>query len=201
MMTSDTLQVQLAQLRSQWEESGLIRLGLWAALSILCLYAVLAGLDVADAAIERSQGLRDEVQRVQSLTKDQEWPRRQEEVLGLRAAYDTTVWSDADLALSEAALQDWLRNAAQRLGLKLRDLAVVRAEVDAKSASDLPAGYVVLRVRMSLEVQRTPLLSLLAEIERQERRIVVERLTLRTLSQPATAEIDLRVLARPGVAP
>ncbi|MEO3693302.1 GspMb/PilO family protein [Roseateles paludis] len=200
-MTPDTVQVQLAQLRSQWEESGLIRLGLWAALGTLCLYAVLAGFDAADAAVERSQGLRAEIQRFRSLTKDQEWPRRQEEVLGLRAAYDTTVWSEADLALSEAALQDWLRNAAQKLGLKLRDLAVVRAEADAKSASDLPAGYVVLRVRMSLEMQRTPLLSLLAEIGRQERRIVVERLTMRTLSQPATADIDLRVLARPGAAP
>lgn len=200
-MTPEAFQVQIAQLRSQWEESGLIRLGLWAALGILCLYAVLLGFDAADAAVERSQGVRAEMQRLQSLAKDQEWARRQEEVLGLRAAYDTTVWSDADLALSEAALQDWLRNAAQRLGLKLRDLAVVRAEGDAKSASDLPAGYVVLRVRMSLEMQRTPLLSLLAEIERQERRIVVERITLRTLSQPATADIDMRVLARPGVAP
>ncbi len=161
-MTPDTLQAQLAQLRSQWEESGLIRLGLWAAVGILCLYAVLLGFDAADAAVERSQSVRAEIQRFQSLTKDQEWPRRQEEVLGLRAAYDTTVWSEADLALSEAALQDWLRNAAQKLGLKLRDLAVVRAEADAKSASDLPAGYVVLRVRMSLELQRTPLLSLLA---------------------------------------
>lgn len=200
-MKPEALQAQLAQLRSQWEESVLVRLGLWTAMGIVCVYAVLAGFDAADAAVERSQGLRAEIQRVQSLAKDEEWPRRQEEVLGLRAAYDTTVWSDSDLALTEAALQDWLRNAAQRLGLKLRDLAVVRAESDAKRAADLPAGYVVLRVRMSLELQRTPLLSLLAEIERQERRIVVERLTLRTLSQPATAEIDLRVLARPGAAP
>ena len=200
-MNPEAIRVQFSRLRTQWEESGLVRLGLWAALGILCIYAVLAGFDATDAAMARSDALRADVQRFQALAKDEEWPRRQEEVLGLRAAYDTTVWSDPDLALTEAALQDWLRNAAQRLGLKVRDLAVVRAESDAKSASDLPAGYVVLRVRMSLELVRTPLLSLLAEIERQERKIVVERLTLRTLSQPAIADIDLRVLARPGAGP
>jgi hypothetical protein len=121
-------------------------------------------------------------------------------------------WAEPNLGLTEAALQDWLRTVSGRLGLKTRELTIVRVEEAAKSAvarADptkenlggtsglvVPAGYVVLRARMIFELQRAPLVTFLAECARSERSVVVERLVLRGLGQPPLAEVDVRVLAR-----
>ncbi|RZI96658.1 MAG: hypothetical protein EOP39_28740 [Rubrivivax sp.] len=200
-MNRDALLSRWTQLREQWAESVLVRLGAWLGLALVCLYLLLAGFDAADAALERSRALAAEANRLQTLSKEGDWPQRSQEVAGLRAAYDTTVWADPDLALTEASLQDWLRNTAQRLGLKVREITLVRAEPSAKPLNELPPGYVVLRARVSIEVQRTPLFTLLAEMASQERRIVVERFVMRGTVQPAIAEMDLRVLARPASKP
>lgn len=200
-MNRDALLSQWSGLREQWAESSLVRLGAWLGLALLCIYLMFAGFDAADASLERSRGLAAEVNRLQALSKETSWSQRGQEVAGLKAAYDTTVWADPDLALTEASLQDWLRNATQRLGLKVRQITLVRVEPSAKPAANVPAGYVELHAHLSVELQRTPLFTLLAEMAAQERRIVVERLAIHSQSQPPTADMDLRVLARPGVKP
>lgn len=197
-MNRDALLSYWTQLREQWAESRLVRLGAWLGLALAGAYLVLAGFDAADASLERGRVLAAEVARLQALSKETDWSRRSQEVAGLKAAYETTVWTDPDLALTEAGLQDWLRNAAQRLGLKVREITLVRAEAGAKPVNELPPGYVVLQARVSVEVQRAPLFTLLAEMAAQERRIVVERFTMKGVAQPAIAEMQLRVLARPG---
>lgn len=200
-MNPDNTLSLASQLREQWQESRLVRLGAWAGLAIICAYALLLGFDEVDAGLERNRALEAELSRLTSLAKETGWPERSREAAGLKAAFDTTVWSDADLALTEASLQDWLRTVTQRLGLKVREIALVRDEQTGKATADLPPGYVVLRARVSVELQRTALFTLLAEMAHQERRIVVERLAIRSQSQPATAEMDLRVLALPRARP
>jgi hypothetical protein len=197
-MSRDAVLTPWAQLREQWQESRLVRLGAWLGAALLSLYLLLAGFDEVDALLERNRGQAVELTRLQGLAREKDWPERRREATALKAAYDTAVWMDPDLALTEAGLQDWLRTVTQRLGLKVREITLVRAEPSAKAPGNVPAGYVELHARVSIELQRTPLFVLLAEMANQERRIVVERLSIRSQSQPATADMDLRVLARPG---
>lgn len=200
-MSRDAVLTPWAQLREQWRESRLVRLGAWLGAALLSVYLLLAGFDEVDSLLERNRGLMVELTRLQALAKEKDWPERRREAMALKVAYDTAVWMDPDLALTEAGLQDWLRNVTQRLGLKVREITLVRAEPAAKQAGSVPAGYVELHARVSVELQRTPLFVLLAEMANQERRIVVERLSLRGQSQPAVADMDLRILARPGGKP
>lgn len=200
-MSRDTALTPWAQLREQWQESRLVRLGAWLGAALLSVYLLLAGFDEVDASLERNRGLAMELTRLQGLAKETDWPERRREAAALKVAYDTTVWMDPDLALSEAGLQDWLRNVTQRLGLKVREITLVRSEPSAKPAGSVPAGYVEVHAHLSVELQRTPLFVLLAEMANQERRIVVERLSIRSQSQPAVADMDLRILARPGAKP
>lgn len=178
-----------------------MRLGAWLGVALLSVYLMLAGFDAVDATVEHNRGQAAELKRLQGLSKEADWPARRKEAAALKAAYDTAVWMDSDLALTEAGLQDWLRVLAQRLGLKVREITLVRAETPAKAQGGVPAGYVEVRARLSVELQRTALFAMLAEMANQERRIVVERLALRAQSQPALAEMDLRILARPGSKP
>lgn len=200
-MSRDAVLTPWAQLREQWQESRLVRLGAWLGVALLSVYLLLAGFDEVDALLERNRGSVVELARLQALAKEKDWPERRREATALKVAYDTAVWMEPDIALSEAGLQDWLRNVTQRLGLKVREITLVRAEPSAKPAGNVPAGYVELHARVSVELQRTPLFVLLAEMANQERRIVVERLSIRSQSQPAVADMDLRILARPGGKP
>lgn len=200
-MSLDAVTTPWAQLREQWQESRLVRLGAWMGAALLGVYLLLAGFDEVDRLVERNAGQAAELLRLQALAKETAWPERRREATALKTAYDTTVWMDPDLALSEAGLQDWLRNVTQRLGLKVREITLVRAEPTAKPTGQVPPGYVEVHARMSVELQRAPLFALLAEIANQERRIVVERLSIRGQSQPAIADMDLRILARPGSTP
>lgn len=200
-MSRDAVLTPWAQLREQWQESRLVRLGAWLGAALLSVYLLLAGFDEVDAMLERNRGQAAELSRLKSLARETDWPDRRREATALKAAYDTTVWMDTDLALSEAGLQDWLRTVAQRLGLKVREITLVRAEPSAKAAGQVPPGYVEVRARLGVELQRTALFTLLAEMANQERRIVVERLSIRGQGQPAVADLDLRILARPGSKP
>lgn len=200
-MSRDAVLTPWAQLREQWLESRLVRLGAWLGAALLSVYMLLTGFDAVDAALERNAGLAAELARLQALSRETEWPERGREALALKAAYETAVWADADIALTQANLQDWLRNVTQRLGLKVREITLVRTEPGAKPSTALPPGYVELHARVGVELQRTPLFALLAEMANQERRIVVERVAIHSQSQPATAEVDVRLLARPRTAP
>lgn len=200
-MSLDLQSTAWGQLRQQWQESRVVRLGAWLGLVLVMVYGLMAGFDAVDAAAQRNQAQAAELVRLNGLARETAWPERRREALALKVAYDTATWKEPDLALTEANLQDWLRTVAQRLGLKVRELTVVRAEPSAKPVTNLPAGYVELRARLNVEVQRAPLFALLAEMANQERRIVVERFVLRAQGQPATAEIDVRVLAWTGEAP
>lgn len=197
-MSRDAVLTPWAQLREQWQESRLVRLGTWSGAALLSVYLLLAGFDEVDAMLERNRGLAVEVTRLQALANEKDWPERRREAMALKVAYDTAVWMDTDLALTEAGLQDWLRNVTQRLGLKVREITLVRTEPSARPDGNVPPGYVELRARVSVELQRTPLFVLLAEMANQERRIVVDRLSIRGQGQPAIADMDLRILARPG---
>lgn len=185
----------------QWRASARLRLGVWVVIGILLLYGMQLVLDSVDRQREQYKLLNTELLRLRALSNERYWPDRAKEADQLDAALASMAWGEADLGLTEAALQDWLRNAANRLGLKTRELTIARVDdapsgARAQAAAALPPGHVLLRARISFELQRAPLMAFLAECARSERSVVVERLTLHGLSQPQVVELDLRVLAR-----
>lgn len=195
-----------ADMRAQWQESARLRLGIWAVVGILAVYGVMLGQDHVDARRAELKQLDGELARLRALSREKVWPERAQEAERLSEALSSMAWSERNLGLTEAALQDWLRTVPTRLGLKTRELSIVRVEpgkVDAAATpaaggdvgQALPPGHVLLRARISFEApQRAALMVFLAECTRSDRQLVVERLLMR--SQPAFAEIDLRVLAR-----
>jgi hypothetical protein len=198
----------LGEFRAQWQASTRLRLGVWLVLLILALYGLQAGLDLVEFQRVQVKTLDGELSRLRALAKERDWTDRAAEASRTNAALDSMAWAEADLALTEAAFQDWLRTVPPRLGLKTLALTIARVEQDKASAEtgrqgagagqglSAPAGYVALRARVSFELQRAPLMAFLSECARSEHSVVVERLSLRGLSQPPMAELDLRILAR-----
>ncbi|MCV2423120.1 hypothetical protein [Paucibacter sp. DJ2R-2] len=200
----------LRELKSQWQASVRLRIGGWLVLLILALYGMQEGLDLIERRRDQLSALDAEVSRLRSLTKEREWPERAGEAAKRQVAMASMAWSESDLSLSEAAFQDWLRTVPAKLGLITRSLVMARMD-GSKAGSDIPQlaananlasgtnpppGFVVLKARVNFELQRAPLMVFLAECARSERSVVVERMAVRTQSQPPTVELDLRVLAR-----
>ena len=141
---------------------------------------------------------------MKSIPSAQAWSARATEASSRVAAYASMAWAEPDLGLSEAALQDSLRLLTARLGVPVRELRVTRVEplaVPARSGAasaplQLPTGHVELRARLVLELQRGPVMVLLAELARSERSLVVDRMVWRGSAQSPQVELELRALAR-----
>lgn len=203
-MNTSALMQAWQQARSQWQTQPRVRAGLWLVLALALAQGLLLLLDRVDAQQAELQRLRGEEQRLLAVPSAQAWGERAGQAAQTVVAYTGMAWAEADVGLSEAALQDWLRTVSARLGLNVRELRVVRAQATAGASAgpgttavpSLPAGHVLLRARLVADLQRTPLLALLAECARSERSIVVERLVWRGAGQPPLVEIELRALAR-----
>lgn len=192
-----------AQTRSQWQSNVRLRGLAWCVLALLLLQVVLLAQDHADESRKALQVLRTEHQRLRAVPSATAWGQRAEDAAQVLAAYEGMAWAEPDLGLSEAAVQDGLRTLCARLGLPLRELSVGRVQSLGEGRTvSLPPGHQLLRARLVVELKRSAVMALLAELSRGERALVVERLVWRAAGQPATVELELRALARsPGLVP
>jgi hypothetical protein len=196
-------------LRVQWWESSRARYGVWLALLFLGLVGVQSLQGWRVAKMGEAEVLAADLARWQAAPELAVWKARVEVGAGRATVVRSMVWRDAEIGLVESALQDWVRGTAGKLGLPVRQIRVTRLEpsraapertAEQGAASELPGqplppGQVALRARVVFELKRGPLMNFLTECARYERAVVVERFSLRLLSQPMTAELDLRVVA------
>lgn len=197
-----TLSTLMEGWRGQLAGHARLRLGLAAIVAILWVYGLLLAGEHATLMRADLQNARAELRRLEAAGRERDWPARADDARRHLAAMQGLVWTENDLGLAEAALQDWLRATATKAGLGVRELAVVRAAADGVRAPVAPAaasalsGPQVLKARLVADFNRIALLGLLDELQRHERAIVVDHLVLRTWAQPPTLELDLRVLAQ-----
>lgn len=189
--------VALQQLRqqaaSELAQSARLRLGLVVVVAILWLWGLLVLGDQAQLWRESAGQLQDKALALRPVLKERIWLERAEDSSQQLQAVRAQLWSDPDLAVSEANLLDWLRGTAQKAGLTVRDLTVNRGGLDKPT----PAlqGLTPVTARLVVDYNRLPMLGYLAELARREPLVMVDRLALRLGAQPVLAELDVRILA------
>ncbi len=187
-------------LRGQLAASARLRFGLMAIVAIVWIYGLLLAADEVTALEKQLVALNEQAARLKQLTSDREWPARADESASQLAALKAMVWVDSDLGVVEATFQDWARATANAAGLRLRELVVSRpanAAAPAASSGNAPGdGPQVIKARLVTDLDRAALLGFLSEAANLDRAVVVDHLLLRTWTQPPSAEIDLRILAR-----
>lgn len=188
----------VSELRSQWAGNRRLRWGLLAIGAMLWIQGVLLLDDAAVGLRQQAAALREDVERLQPLARNKVWPGRAEDARQQVGALRSMLWPETDLGVAEAAAQDWLRALANKSRLGIRNLAVSRPAASGTAASAAPPGAAsvqAVRLRMTTELDRPALTAFLAELARNEQVVIVDRLALRTASQPPVAEMDLRLLA------
>ena len=188
-------------LRAQLAASARLRVGLLIVFALVWAYALSFGADAVDARRLVLAVQREDLDRLRSLERERDWPARAEEARRQATALRALLWPENDLGLAEAALQDWVRATALRSGLTMRELSLSRASASAVTATGSNPGVATgpgaappaIKARLIVELNRPALLNFLAEVATAERAVMVDRLLLRTQTQPPVAEIDLRV--------
>ncbi len=194
---------------SQWASNPRLRVGIWLAGGLFWVYAILMAADWT-ASMRASTGAnQDQVRTIEPVTRSSAlWAAREREVSEAAARLRALAWPGSERGIIEANVQDWLRAVAAKANLPLRELRIL-SELDAAPASgssnparpgsvskDLPEA---IRMRVVLEFRRQESMAWLVELARQEPLVAVDRLIIRTQTQPAVMEAEIRVLGFKGV--
>jgi len=184
-------------LRTQWAERRVLRIGVVAIGAIVWLQVLFLVGDRTEALRRDEVSLRDELARVQLLAREKQWPQRAEDARTQLGALRSLLWNEPERGLAEASMQDWIRSTAAKSGLRLREVALVRAAASSASAAQ---GVQPVRLRVTADLDRLAVAGFLAELARHERAVLVETLVLRPAVQPPQAEMELRMPWQPGAA-
>lgn len=191
----------LASMQEEWRASPRLRLGVWIVIAILWAYGLLVGSDRLAAGWQLLAEVQADVDRLKAVSRQTTWLGRYDESRRHAQALESMLWVSRSRGAAEAALLDMLKDRATRAKLKVRELqmaaaagAVLPGPTSREAA--LPAGVQVLRATLVVDYDRLPLLSLLAELTRNDQVVVVERVQLRTLGSTPRAEVGVRVLYR-----
>jgi hypothetical protein len=195
---------------AQWQASARLRWGVRLVLGILCVHGLLTLLDDVDQKRSALKAARQEGSRLAVMGQEGDWAARAQQAQEQLLAYRSMAWSGSDPALGEAALQDWLRKVTTGLGLTVRDLQVARVaspSAGAAATTALPADGLTARVppqttamraKLIVDLKRSAVMALLAELQRNEQSLLVERLVWRGSAVPPQVELQLRALAGPS---
>jgi hypothetical protein len=201
-----SLQESWSQLQAQWGASTRLRWGVWTILGILLVHVLLVVQDHVDARSETLKAHKAEGLKLERMSAVKVWAQRSKQAQDQLGAFRSMAWSESDVGLAEAAMRDWLQKLTLGLGLSLKELQVARiTEPTSGSAATvasplpmLPSGAVAIRGKLVVDMKRSAVMALLAELQRSERSLVIERLVWRGSATPAQVEIEVRGLAFTG---
>ncbi len=195
----------LLRFTAELRESSRLRLGLMAICAIAWIYGLLVLADARALARERLGQMEDRVATARAEERDRGWPAREAAASRQLAALRTLLWRAPSRSLAEAAFRDWLQNAGQAAGMKIRALAVQTSERSlAKepaagpapaAAAPLPPDVERVRARVTVDFVPQPWANFMLKISSSARVINVERIAIRNNgAQAATAEFDVEAL-------
>jgi hypothetical protein len=192
----------------QWANNVRLRTGIWLVVGLCWVYGLLVISDWTAAREVELSAYRDEMQTLEPVARSaSQWAGREKELVEATDRLRALSWPGSERGIIEATVQDWLRAATTKAGLSLREIRILselgpsipvsgsRPIRPAALEQRLPEP---IRLRVVMEFRRQEAMAWLVEWGRQEPLIVVDRLVIRTQTQPAVLEAELRVLGLEG---
>ncbi len=192
----------VAQMRQEWRESSRLRFGVYAAIAIVWIYGILSLKDAAELERGAWQNTESRVARARATAASADWLRRSQDVIGAVNEYESLLWRDGSVGLSQAAFQERISQSLAAAGIVVRALRISPAS-DAPLSNDL-GDIVPLRARIQVEFRPSSFYSWLGTLAKAvaEKRaaVVVESMTIRTsnFGQPSIADVELTGYALKG---
>jgi hypothetical protein len=183
------------------------RLRLWLALIVgaIGLYSLLVMREALQNAEQRERAASLAIGRLRAQLGQAEWLERLAPAQVMRAQMEGRLWQAPTGGLAQAALQDWLTAAlAQAKATKTMLTVTVTDEItaDASTAAPAPAGAAgdgtaptppdlwKIKAAVGFDFDQTSLFDLLQRIEKHDKHLVVNALSVRK-EPPSRVEIEL----------
>ena len=193
------VRLMLQDAREQWASNARLRLACWAVLAIIWVYGLLLLSDLAPAQRAKLAALRGQAVELKGLQDTAQWEARLRQAREQAKAARALTWIEARPGLAQAEVQDWLRAAAGKAGLAVRDLRVASAASESAEGPGKTSASArgVIALRLSADFTPLAMSSLLYEIGQIERGLTVRRLQLKTWTTPQQVDIDVQARISP----
>jgi hypothetical protein len=199
-VNAQTVVDALARMRGELRESRLLRLGVLAIAGLIWLSVILWLRDAATAKREAWLATEARIARAKAVAASGDWAARSGEVKAILADYETLIWKDGSLGLSQAAAQESLSRSLTAAGLTVRGAPRV-ALSDAPVSAELP-DLLAMRIQTSFDFRPDGLYNWLAALgrERAEKRpaFVVDSLVVRGAPAPVVEAVLIAYTVKPG---
>lgn len=193
------LQTMLADAREEFRASRTLRYGIYAIAALLWLYAILVLRDAATAKRESWLGAEARIVRAKALAASGDWATRSTEVKSALADYETLLWKDGSVGLSQASAQESLARSLAAAGLAVRQ---VRPSVGDSAVSNELSDVLPIRIQASFDFRQPAFHNWLALLgkERAEKRpaFVIDSLTVRGAPTPVVEVVLAAYAVKPG---
>lgn len=180
---------------------------------LLVALAWLAWLLDADAqrvaAQQQLATQQQQLQRLQGFAGEQQWLQALQAGQTALAQVRQRLWREESEGRIQAHLQDWLRQQAEKSGLRVRELVVslpqrpgqeeaTAAPAEPVSGAALAPDLRLVQAQLTLEFDSAALATFLTEISSQERWLWLQRLQVQSQANRHVAELELQALFSVG---
>ena len=191
---------------SEFRSNPRLRWGTWVLVAILWLYGNLLLRDLADARAHEYRALGARIARAQAAAKQAEWLTRVAPARSLQLSAEGRLWRATTAGLAQAALQDWLNQAAQQAGLNKAQIVVGTAEdvlvADKSAAAAAPhaagSGLWKVSAKLAFDFHPKSLYALMQRVAEHDKQIVVEALNVRGAPAPKADAVLVAYFHKPA---
>ncbi len=193
------LPANLEGLREEFRRSRTLRYGTLAVAGILWLYGILVLHDAVTAKRQAWLATEARIARAKALAVSGDWAARSTEAKTLLADYETLLWKDGSVGLSQAAAQESLTRSLSAAGLSVRQVRATAA--DSPVSNDLP-DILPIRVQAIFDFRAPAFYNWLAALakDRADKKpsFTVESLSIRGAQTPTVDAVLMVYTAKPG---
>lgn len=175
--------------------------GLWMVVLTLWLYGLLDMREQFQREVQDYNGVVRKIRHIQANAAQKDWLQRKEDADRMLAGIESGLWRESTPGLAQAALNDWLTQAAQQAGIQNMQLAVALQPSSGKAqetnGQDPGVAFWKVSTRLVSEFNPKTYYSLLEKIVSNNKLLKIESLTIRTAPSPK-AELMLTAYFVPG---
>ncbi len=194
--------LRAAQMRQEWRENSRLRYGVYATIAIVWIYGILSLKDATEVERSTWQNTESRLARARATATSADWLRRSQDVVVAVNEYESLLWRDGSIGLSQAAFQERISQSLAAAGIVVRAMRVSPA-TDAPLSGDV-GDIVPLRARIQVEFRPSSFytwLGTLAKASGEKRAaVVIESMTIRAsgFGQASIADVELAGYALKG---
>ncbi len=187
---------RLLKLRAEWDESRLLRIGVYVLLGTLWLYGILVLKDFVAAERRSWDAMEAKTSRARATAVAADWPQRAQEIKVALNDLESLLWREGSVGLSQASFEEKIAQSLAQAGIPLRSIRTTAVTDGTAVAAEL--GLIELRARLQIEFRPSTFYPWLAGITKtrfeKAPSMFADNMVIRSASGGQSGQVELDVV-------